>query len=322
MRLATTLAICENKAIQVKNIRINDEKPGLTYEDTIYLEILKQISNAEVNGIKEGSTEYTFSPKIIRKAPLISFKYPSLLTVLLPYLFILYYNEDMNIGLLGPTNSENKLSADYFKNIICPMFSKIGLNFKIEITKRGYDKDQGKIILHIKKSSKIKNFELLEKGDLEHITIDIHSYGHKEIINEYILEGIKNTLNPKEIKVNEFLNTFVENRDKNKGFGADVIIRYENTLMGTNLSSSKKQPTQLGKELADKLISLYERETPLDLNCTNMILPILCKENKNFNMIVPKKDTRINDCLYICELFYNTKYNLEEREKDYLLKSK
>lgn len=320
-RLAITLAILKKEDIKIENIRINDEEKGLTNEDVFYLTVLSQISNAKTKGITVGSTEVEFSPNTIKKANQINFKYPAHLTVMLPYLLLLYHDTDQKISLLGPTNNENKLSIDYFQNIIIPMLNKINIHARLEITKRGYNKDIGKSILYTKKTTKVNDFILLEKGELEHSSIKIHSYGYNETVNNYIEEGIKNTLLPKEIIIDEYISDFVENNSFNKGYGADAILIYENTILGTNVSSHKKQPTQLGKELADKVISIYTRDTPLDLNSSNMIIPFLVLHNKKFKIICPKKDTYLEDCLYICETLFGLKYTKEEREKDILLES-
>ncbi len=320
-RLSITLAILKKESIKVENIRINDENKGLNDEDVFYLTVLGQISQAETKGIARGSTEVEFIPKIIKKANQINFKYPAQLTVMLPYLLLLYHDSDQKISLMGPTNNENKLSIDYFQNIIIPMLSKINIHARLEITKRGYNKDVGKSILYTKKTTKVNNLDLLEKGDLLQSIIKVHSYGHNENINDYILDGIKNTLTPKEILINEYQNEFVENNEKHKGYGADAILIYENAILGANVSSHKKQPTQLGKELADKVISIYTRETPLDLNSSNMLIPFLVLHNKKFKIICPKKDSYLEDCLYICETLFDLKYNKEEREKDILIES-
>jgi RNA 3'-terminal phosphate cyclase len=238
---------------------------------------------------------------------------------MLPYLLLLYHNTTQKISLTGPTNYENKLTVDYFQTIIIPLLKKINVTTNIEITKRGYGEEPGKIILYTKESNKLKPFSMLEKGELDHSTIYVHSYGHNENVNEYIIEGLKNTLTPKNILINDYKSTFVENREKHKGYGADAVLIYDNTVLGANVSSTKKQPSQLGKELADKIISLITRDTPLDTHATNMIVPFLAYYELNGKIIYPKKDEYMDDCLYVCETILGTKYKKEEREKDIYL---
>ena len=319
LRLALSLATLKKVPVKVINIRLKDEKPGLTYEDFIYVKIIEQIADAKTTGLEKGSTEITFEPQRIKTAQQINFKYPALVSVMLPYLLLMYHQTTQKISLTGPTNFENKLSVDYFQNIIVPLLKKININTNIEITKRGYGEEPGKIIFYIKEATKIKCLTLLEKGDLEHSIIYVHSYGHNESVNNYIIDGIKNTLNPKNIFINEYNNNFVENREKHKGYGADVALIYETTVLGANVCSTKKQPTQLGKELADKIISLETRDTPLDTHAGNIILPFIAYHNLTCKFIYPKKDDYMDDCLYICETLLGTKFKKEEREKDILL---
>jgi len=319
IRLALALATLNKTPITITNIRKEVEKPGLTYEDFIYVKILEQIAGADAKGIEKGSTEIIFEPKIIKTAQQINFKYPALVSVMLPYLLLMYHQTTQKISLSGPTNFENKLTVDYFQNVICPLLQKINVGARLEITKRGYAEDPGKIIFYVKETTKVKPLVLLEKGEFEHSKIHIHSYGHNESVNGYIIDGLKNTLTPKDIFINEYKSDFVENREKHKGYGADCVLLYENTVMGANVCSTKKQPTQLGKELADKIISLMARETPLDTHAANMIIPFLAYHKLNGKLLVPKKDEYLDDCLYVCETLLGTVSKKEEREKDILL---
>jgi len=319
IRLALTFSILKREPIKIINIKTENEKTGLTYEDFIYVKILEQIAGAESKGIEKASTEIEFIPKTLKNAPQINFRHPALVSVMLPYLLLLYHNTTQKISLTGPTNYENKLSVDYFQNVIIPLLKKINVAASIEITKRGYGEEPGKIILYTKESNRLRPFSMLEKGDLEHSVIYIHSYGHSESVNSYIIEGLKNTLTPKNILINDYKSTFVENREKHKGYGADVVLLYDNTVLGANVCSTKKQPSQLGKELADKIISLVARVTPLDTHAANMIIPFLAYYNLNAKIIYPKKDDYLDDCLYICETLLGTKYTKEEREKDIYL---
>ncbi len=319
LRLALTFSTLKKEPIKIINIRSAADKPGLTYEDYIYVKIFEQIAGAESKGIEKGSTEIEFDPKTIKSAPQINFRHPALISVMLPYLLLLYHSTTQKISLTGPTNYENKLSGDYFQKVIIPLLKKINVNANIEITKRGYGEEPGKIILFTKESTKLKSFTMLEKGDLEHSIMYVHSYGHGESVNNYIIDGIKNTLTPKNILLNEYISTFVENREKHKGYGADIVLIYDNTVLGANVCSTKKQPSQLGKEMADKVISLVARDTPLDTHAANVIIPFLAYSGLNAKIIYPKKDDYLDDCLYVCETMLGTKSKKEEREKDILL---
>ncbi|PIU22025.1 MAG: hypothetical protein COT14_03440 [Candidatus Diapherotrites archaeon CG08_land_8_20_14_0_20_30_16] len=319
LRLALSLAILEKKPITITNIRVENEKPGLTYEDFIYCKIFEQIAGTEVKGIEKGSTEMVFEPKTIRSAQQINFKFPALVTVMLPSLLLLYHQTTQKISLSGPTNYNDKISTDYFQNIVVELLHKVGIYAKLDITKRGYGDDTGKISLYTKEPTHVKYLELKEKGDLMHSFVLIHSYGHSEIINNYIIDGIKNALIQKNININEYKSEFVENREKRKGYGADAILIYENTILGTNVCSTTKQPSQLGKELGDKIASTISRDTPLDTHAGNIIIPFLAYHKQKCTIVYPKKDEYMDDCLYVCETILGTKYKKEEREKDILL---
>lgn len=321
MRLALSLSILTQTPITIDNFRTTDENPGLNHCDHFYAKILEQIGGAETKGIEKNSTHVEFIPTTIKGGPQINMKAPSLTSTILPNLLLVYHNTNQNIAIIGPTHVEGKITVDYFKTVIMPLLKKININARIDVTKRGHGKDIGKINLHTKYSNNLKPLELIKKGDLERINLNVYSYGHNELQNSYILEGIRNTISKQNIIIKNITNNYVENREKLKGYGAEVEIVYDNVTIGADVCSSTKQPTQLGKELGDKIISLLARETPFDNHSANILVPFLAFHKLKFKIAYPKKDEYMDDCIYVCETLLGTKFKKEEREKDILLES-
>ncbi|MHC1636406.1 MAG: RNA 3'-terminal phosphate cyclase, partial [Candidatus Methanospirareceae archaeon] len=66
VRTAVTLAAITLKEVEIRNIRANRPNPGLAAQHLEAIRAVKRISNAEVKGLRLGSTVLRFSPRRLR----------------------------------------------------------------------------------------------------------------------------------------------------------------------------------------------------------------------------------------------------------------
>ena len=66
LRTAVALSCVTGKPVEVTKIRANRPKPGLAAQHLKGIEVAKLISNAEVEGLRLGSTRIVFKPRRLR----------------------------------------------------------------------------------------------------------------------------------------------------------------------------------------------------------------------------------------------------------------
>ena len=66
LRTAIALSCVTQKPVEVYNIRANRPKPGLAMQHLKGIEVAKMITNAEVEGLKLGSTRVVFKPRSLK----------------------------------------------------------------------------------------------------------------------------------------------------------------------------------------------------------------------------------------------------------------
>lgn len=320
IRLALSLSILTTTSIKINNIRINEEQPGLTKSDIMYIKVLSQICGGNLKDVDKGNASFSFEPtKINCQGQIINLVFPALTPLFLPYLMLILHNTNHKLRINGPTNREKKITIDYIKEVICPLFNKINIKQRIDITKRGYYQDKGSIILTTKETKEIYPLELTKMQDIDRIFAIVHSYGHSDNVNSYMLEGAQKRLKLEELKINKFENIYVENREKYKGYGLDLFASYDDVVLGANYTSIKKQASQVGKEAADRLISTINKKLPLDKHATNIIIPALCFSKKPSTLLVPKDDEFINIAMDLCTKILKTEFKVTESEEDKML---
>jgi len=159
IRSAITISCITKQPIHVENIRNNRKIPGLRPQHLTAVNILKKISNAQVIGAEIGSTELKFIPGNIENSELIedvgtAGSIALILQVLIPVIAI--SQKRLTLTIKGGTDVLWSPSIDYTKHVLREAYSRMGIKFDLELTKRGYyPKGGGEIKLQVY-PSKIK----------------------------------------------------------------------------------------------------------------------------------------------------------------------
>lgn len=134
---------------------------------------MRNICNANANGLNMGSTEITFHPGIINggsytakvnTAGSISL----LLQVALPC--ALFANTTSHLCLHGGTNAEMAPQIDYTTEIFKPHLEKFGASFSFDLKRRGYfPKGGGQILVNVEPVTELKPVTLLERGSVSNL---------------------------------------------------------------------------------------------------------------------------------------------------------
>src|SRR5215831_4423157 len=141
IRTAVTLSAITGKPIEIENIRKNRKLPGLRPQHLTGIRILSKICKAKVEGMHVNSTSLKFFPsdglnldiaEDIGTAGSISL----VLQVLIPSVSIM--GKSLKLSITGGTDVPWSPTLDYTKYVLAEAFSRIGINFTVEIKKRGY----------------------------------------------------------------------------------------------------------------------------------------------------------------------------------------
>ncbi len=153
VRSAIVLSCITKKPINIENIRKNRKKPGLKPQHLTAISILKKISNAKVIGEEIGSTELKFVPGEIEDLELVedvgtAGSIPLILQVLIPVVSL--SQKKLCLTIRGGTDVLWSPTIDFTKFVLKEAYSRMGINFELDIIKRGYyPKGNGEIKLQV-----------------------------------------------------------------------------------------------------------------------------------------------------------------------------
>jgi len=310
IRSAITISCITKQPIHVENIRNNRKIPGLRPQHLTAINILKKISNAQVIGAEIGSTELKFIPGNIENCELIedvgtAGSIALILQVLIPVIAI--SQKKLSLIIKGGTDVLWSPSIDYTQYVLKEAYSRIGIKFDLELTKRGYyPKGGGEIKLQVY-PSKIKSITF-SKRKTNNVKL-ICSYSKlpfKEIDNK-IKEVVK-----KLTDANFIVNTEIKNEEAIDS-GASMLIYSidENSIIGIDvLYNTKTQQFELD---LNKFIENFS----IDENLADMLVvpASLCDGKTKFQTREITKHLETN--LFVTSKITDCKYGIGKIKEGY-----
>lgn len=239
IRSAITLSCITKQPIHIENIRKNRKVPGLKPQHLTAIKILKKISDSKVIGDEIGSTELKFIPGEIKNLELsedvgTAGSISLILQVLIP--IVAMSQKKLELSIKGGTDVQWSPTMFYTQHILREVYSRMGINFSIELKKRGYyPKGSGEVNLEINPSS-VKAISLSKRKTNQATILCTFS----KIANEKIESEIKRI---KEKLVNENFVVDVEIKEQEAlDSGASLLVYSidENSITGIDSLFDKK----------------------------------------------------------------------------------
>ena len=301
IRSAITLSCITKQPIHLENIRKNRKNEGLKAQHLTAIRILQKISKADVIGDKIGSTELKFIPGNVENLELIedvktAGSISLILQVLIPVVSI--SQKKLSLIIKGGTDVLWSPSMDYTQHVLKEAYSRMGIEFSVEIIKRGYyPKGNGEVKLEVY-PSKIKSLTLSKretnnlklKCTFSKISIDVIKE-KIEMIKEKISKANFNV--EIEIKEEEAIDSgaslLIYSIDKNSIIGIDGL--FDNKKQNFDLDFEKfNNSLGVDESLADMLV------VPASLGINKTVFQVKeITEHLETNLFVTSK---ITGCKY------------------------
>ena len=167
VRSAVTLSSITKTPVIIENIRQNRKIPGLRPQHLTAIKILAQICDADVYGLNVGSKSIKFIPKNIENQKIeenigTAGSITLILQVLIPAVAI--SKKSLKLSIIGGTDVPWSPTSNYTKYVLKEAYSRMGINFSMEIKKRGYYPKGGGIIeVEVYPSEKLKPISLTKR---------------------------------------------------------------------------------------------------------------------------------------------------------------
>ena len=311
IRTAISLSCITQIPIIIENIRRNREKPGLKPQHLTAIRIIKKLCDAKIEGDKIGSTYLKFIPGKVKDSNLkedvgTAGSIPLILQVLIPVSSICH--KKLNLTINGGTDVLWSPTIDYTRYVLHEMYSRFGINFSLEIVKRGYyPKDGGKIKLKVL-PAKINSICLTERQ-----TKNLKLFCTFSKIPEKIIEEIIKNIKLKLVKEKFVVESKIKNEDTLDSGASILIFSIDNSsIIGiTNIYDKKSRKFNLD------LNKFCRNDLGVDENLADMLVLPASLSKKTTVFRVPSISKHLETNLFVASEITGCKYGIGKLSNGY-----
>ena len=241
LRTSVSLSCIMKKPIIIKNIRMNRKNPGLKPQHISALKILKRNCNAKFGQVKIGDTQLRFIPGPLQSLDLkedvgTAGSISLIIQVLIP--IMVNCKKKIKLTIIGGTDVLWSPSMDYSQIVLREAFSRMGINFSINIIKRGYYPKGGGIVeLEVQPAKKIIPIVLKKRNTKILKLICSYSKIREKLIDNQI-EHYK-----KKLLENNFSVEIQKKKETALDLGSSILIYSidDDSIIGTDSLFDKKK---------------------------------------------------------------------------------
>lgn len=344
LRNALSLSCILGKAIRVKNIRANRPKPGLSNQHLYGLNLLVQITNAEIKGNHIKSTEIEFSPGDIKSgnykvdtqtAASISLVLQAALPVLL------FGQKESHLEIIGGTNVGMAPQIDYMTEVFRPHLEIMGATFDFDLIKRGYY-PRGKIVcnfcnmycifnsilgggichLSIAAIKQLQPIQLTERGNITEIVGWCFVAGK---LPPRLAQDMKSAITQKLSRFGTALNIedYKESYEVAKDNGSGIIIKAITTT-GCNLGASALGERQvdgrrMGNQAAEQMEQHIQQNVCVDEHIQDQLILFMALACGQSCIKTSNLTNHTRSVIYVAELMTGNKFNVQDQGQQVLI---
>jgi len=325
LRTACALSVITKKPCHVFQIRRGRPKPGLMPQHLLGIQALAQLCSGSLEGDCLGSEEIKFYPGETYRGR-VSVNIPTagsitlvLQTLILPALFAPTPVEIIFNG--GATDTFFSPTIDHFRFCFLKILGKIGGIVEINILKRGYYPEGGAQVKVKVFPSKLKNFNLTERGSLKKIRAisGASEFLKAKKVAERQLAGVREILGKLKLPIEE---KFEYYSTQCPGSQICLIAEFsapggsalggENTIIATdNLGKYGRPAEQIGNEAALELLKEQKTEACLDKHLADQILPYMALAQGKSQITVSDVTNHCKTNIWVIEKFISGKFELK-----------
>jgi RNA 3'-phosphate cyclase len=323
LRTAVALSVLTKKPVEIKNIRANRPNPGIKPQHYIAIQSVKELCNADVEGLEVGSSNLTFTPGDVKSGK-YKFDIGTAGSVTLVFqtclLSALKTSEPITIVVTGGTDVKWSPSWDYFKHVFLPLIKKMGVSVDGRLIKRGYyPKGGGEAELTIEPFKDIKPLRLGEQQEYSQINGIIHLAnlpGHVGMrmkhasIKSLIKHGLKASI---EIEETASLST---------GTGITLWVESKDTVLGSTVLGERGVPAEkIGEDAMQNLLFEIEGGATVDVCAFDQILPYmsLARDKGSSFCIVREVNSHARTNMWLVNQFFDIVFKLNQSDNNVMV---
>lgn len=329
LRSTVTLSVLLQKPVEIYNIRANRPKSGLRAQHIHTIKILADIFGAKVENLILGSQSLRFIPNAnnnnyfednsqaikvdIGTAGSISL----VLQALIPSIAL--SKKFIDLQIIGGTDVRMSPTIDYLRYIVSEAFKIIGLNFSIDVLRRGYYPNGGGIVnVKIFPCKNLDLIDLVDNRRIEPKIIGICSNLPHHVLDREISSAILSLE-----RNNLICNNYVSSIENALSPGTSILVYTKSDfgpyIGGDSIGAIKKSAEDVGKEAAAKFLKNCNKKVCIDQYLADMLVLPASLANGRSRYLIGEVTEHLKTNLYVVSKIVGCKYKITAYDENYII---
>lgn len=312
LRSAVTLSSITGIPIQIENIRKNRKVPGLRAQHLTAVKLLAKICNAKVEGLQIGSSDIKFYPNQVQDISLqenvgTAGSISLILQALIPAVAIA--KKKLDLSIIGGTDVSWSPTSNYTKYVLREAYSRIGIDFSMEIQTLGYyPKGGGMVNVTVYPAKKLSPISLTRRNTKDAKLLCMHS-GISDIAS--YIDDVNNALTKSGFSVESQIN---EKSAQNQGASLVIFSQDSTSINGADELLDFKNKDIFGRKCQNSFLESY---LGVDNNLSDMLVMPLSLINETSVLTVREISEHLQTNLYITSKITGCKYGIGKIDGGY-----
>lgn len=322
LRMALGFSVLCRKPVRIYNIRGGRKKPGLLAQHMKGIELLRDISNAQVTGLEIGSMEIEFHPGDIGRGKFTAHIQTAGSVSLLMQAVIpvaIFGSGAITLDLKGGTNVEMAPQVDFMTEIFRPNLEKFGATFDFDLYRRGYfPKGGGHCVVHIKTVRSLRPVTMIDFGVIN------RCYGWSFVsgavpirVAKDLSNGAKNMLKRiyrDAIEIEEYRESVDMATENCSGIILGIQTSTGVVMGGACIGSRQRDAFRIGEDAANVIKSAYKLRACVDRHVQDMVVLLMALAEGHSKIKTEPLTLHTQTAIHIAEMMTDAKFSVTEQE--------
>jgi RNA 3'-terminal phosphate cyclase (ATP) len=321
-RTAVTLSAITKKPIEIVNIRAKRENPGLRPQHVNAINAVASLCDAQVENIRVGSDTIKFIPNEMRNDSLkvdvgTAGSVTLILQTVIPAASL--SGKRVSVELRGGTDVPWSPTLDYLRFVVQPAFSMVGIDFDIDVQRRGYYPVGGGIVkAAIEPCTNPNTFDMIKAPKIEPAMVSVCASLPAHVAQRQIAAALS-ILQKSGVACNSYSASVEQSSSPGSSILVYAVSNFGPFIGGDAIGERGKRAEHVGTEAAEKFLVTYNSNAPVDEHLADMIVLPLCLANGKSRFVVNRASQHLNTNLYVTSKIVGCKYEIGKADGNYMV---
>lgn len=315
LRTSIALSSVLSEPVKIIKIRANRPTAGLAPSHVTSIEAVAQISDAEVDGLFQGSKEIVFKPGQLTGGDYefdVGTAGSIALVVQSCLLPAVLSKSRTGLTVTGGTDVRWSPPIDFMRLVHFPVLQKFGPTLDLETSARGfYPEGGGKARVEVFPVAKLAPADLASQGKV----LSIEGVAYAQNLPEHVVSRMKHSALKKLLSFREVRIDSDIRKGPSTGAGIVASAICANTVLGASALGAKGVKSEvLGEDCATGLLETIGSGATVDEHMLDQILPYMALAGEGSVVLAEELTNHARTNIWVIEMFLGKKFDLTQKD--------